>query len=139
MMRRTSCCRIRSMGQSARRSGWRGRADLRLGNGVSRKSRSCRHSKIAMSMLDPDDPGSPGYAWKGPSTVYQAMHPHDAVLAYPPLPLFVSIPTSYESRKRRYGAPKVKVAAVATAFPSGMSTRKVKLEETRWAVDRRCG
>src|SRR6185369_10892130 len=29
---------------------------------------------------------------------------------------------------------KVHVAAVATAFPSGMSSRKVKIEETKWVV-----
>ena len=28
----------------------------------------------------------------------------------------------------------VKVAAVSTAFPSGMSKQKVKIDETRWAV-----
>jgi len=37
--------------------------------------------------------------------------------------------------KEALGNSGVKVAAVATAFPSGMSTRKVKLEETRFAVN----
>lgn len=37
--------------------------------------------------------------------------------------------------KKALEGSKVKVAAVATAFPSGMSTRKVKLEETRFAVN----
>src|SRR5205085_902895 len=30
---------------------------------------------------------------------------------------------------------KIHIAAVSTAFPSGMSSRKVKIEETKWAVN----
>jgi deoxyribose-phosphate aldolase len=37
--------------------------------------------------------------------------------------------------KEALGRSGVKVAAVSTAFPSGMSTRKVKLEETKFAVN----
>jgi deoxyribose-phosphate aldolase len=44
-------------------------------------------------------------------------------------------PTMVRIAKEALGSSGVKVAAVSTAFPSGMSTRKVKLEETKFAVN----
>src|SRR5256885_15632753 len=60
---------------------------------------------------DPSDPGVPSVA---------------AVCVYPNL-----VPTAVE-KVRGSG---VKVASVATAFPSGQSPLEAKLEEVRWVVD----
>src|ERR1051326_1472051 len=60
---------------------------------------------------DPADPGVPSVA---------------AVCVYPNL-----VPTA----KERLRGSDVKVASVATAFPSGQSPLEVKLEEVRWVVE----
>lgn len=44
-------------------------------------------------------------------------------------------PSLVRDAKKYLLGSKVKVASVATAFPSGLSNRKIKLEETKWAVD----
>jgi deoxyribose-phosphate aldolase len=91
--------------------------------------------KLAMSMLDlttleaRDTPG------KVRQLCTKAMHPHDAVPGIPAVAAVCVYPNLVRVAKETLQGSKVKVAAVATAFPSGMSTRKVKLEETRWAVD----
>ncbi len=90
--------------------------------------------KIAMSMLDlttleaKDTPG------KVKQLCTKAMFPHAA----PGIPAVAAVcvyPNLVKVAKDALKASKVKVAAVATAFPSGMSNRKVKLDETKWAVN----
>ncbi len=91
--------------------------------------------KLAMSMLDlttleaRDTPG------KVRQLCTKAMHPHDAVEGIPSVAAVCVYPNLVRVAKEALKGSKVKVAAVATAFPSGMSTRKVKLEETKWAVN----
>jgi deoxyribose-phosphate aldolase len=94
--------------------------------------------KMAISMMDlttleaRDTPG------KVRQLCAKAMRPH---LEYPGLPDIPSAaavcvyPNLVRVAKEALKGSKVKVAAVATAFPSGMSTRKVKIEETRFAVN----
>ncbi len=90
--------------------------------------------KLALSMVDlttleaKDTPG------KVRQLCTKAMHPHDLVPGIPQVAAVCVYPTMVSIAKEALKGSKVKVAAVATAFPSGMSTRKVKLEETRWAV-----
>jgi deoxyribose-phosphate aldolase len=55
----------------------------------------------------------------------------------PELPAVAAVcvyPTLIRTAKMALGGSTVKVAAVATAFPSGMSERTLKVEEARWAV-----
>jgi deoxyribose-phosphate aldolase len=91
--------------------------------------------KLAMSMLDlttleaRDTPG------KVRQLCTKAIHPHDAVEGIPSVAAVCVYPNLVRVAKAALNGSKVKVAAVATAFPSGMSNRKVKLEETRWAVN----
>lgn len=91
--------------------------------------------KLAMSMLDlttleaKDTPG------KVQQLCTKAMHPHDSVPGIPAVAAVCVYPNLVRVAKHALQGSAVKVAAVATAFPSGMSTRKVKLEETRWAVN----
>src|SRR4029078_9014348 len=65
----------------------------------------------------------------------KAMHPHDAVSGIPSVAAVCVYPNLVRVAKETLKGSNVKVAAVAPAFPSGMSKRKVKLEETKWAVD----
>jgi deoxyribose-phosphate aldolase len=65
----------------------------------------------------------------------KAMYPHAAMPDIPSVAAVCVYPNLVKVAKEALKGSKVKVAAVATAFPSGMSSRKVKLEETRWAVN----
>ena len=90
--------------------------------------------KMALSMVDlttleaKDTPG------KVKQLCTKAMHPHSIFPDIPSVAAVCVYPNLVRVAKTTLQGSKVKVAAVATAFPSGMSTRKVKLEETKWAV-----
>lgn len=66
---------------------------------------------------------------------YKAKHLHDA---YPGLPTVAAVcvyPNMVGIAKKALGDSGVKVAAVATAFPSGQSSREIKILDTKMAVD----
>ena len=65
----------------------------------------------------------------------KAIRPHEALPDLPSAAAVCVYPPMVRIAKEALGDSGVKVAAVATAFPSGMSTRKVKLEETKYAVN----
>ncbi len=91
--------------------------------------------KMALSMVDLttlDAKDTPG---KVRQLCIKAMHPHDSVPGIPQVAAVCVYPTMVRIAKETLKGSKVQVAAVSTAFPSGMSTRKVKLEETRFAVN----
>lgn len=90
---------------------------------------------MAVSMMDlttleaKDTPG------KVRQLCAKAIRPHEALPDLPSAAAVCVYPPMVKTAKEALGNSSVKVAAVATAFPSGMSTRKVKLEETRYAVN----
>ncbi len=91
--------------------------------------------KMAMSMMDLttlDAKDTPG---KVRQLCAKAIHPHEAMPDLPSAAAVCVYPNMVRIAKEALGNSGVKVAAVATAFPSGMSTRKVKLEETKFAVN----
>ena len=66
---------------------------------------------------------------------YKARHLHDS---YPGLPTVAAIcvyPSMVKVAKTALGDSGVKVAAVATAFPSGQAPMDVKIRDTKYAVD----
>ena len=65
---------------------------------------------------------------------YKAMHPDDN-LDIPTVAAVCVYPNMVKTAKEALKGSPVKVAAVATAFPSGMSNLTVKLEDTKMAVD----
>ncbi|MEO0311894.1 MAG: hypothetical protein RIQ89_1551 [Bacteroidota bacterium] len=89
---------------------------------------------LAMSMIDlttleaRDTPG------KVKQLCIKALHPHDALPGVPRVAAVCVYPNMVRVAKQMLSGSGVQVAAVATAFPSGMSNRKFKLEETKWAV-----
>jgi deoxyribose-phosphate aldolase len=100
------------------------------------KNESKLHAlKLAISMMDlttleaKDTPG------KVQQLCAKAIRPHDAMPDLPSVAAVCVYPNLVRVAKEALGNSGVKVAAVATAFPSGMSTRKVKIEETRYAVN----
>ena len=91
--------------------------------------------KLAMSMIDLttlDAKDTPG---KVIQLCNKAMHPHDSVPGIPQVAAVCVYPTMVRIARKALGDSKIHVAAVSTAFPSGMSSRKVKIEETKWAVN----
>jgi deoxyribose-phosphate aldolase len=65
---------------------------------------------------------------------FKAQHLHDS---YPGLPTVAAIcvyPSMVKIAKQALGNSGVKVAAVATAFPSGQSTKAIKMADTKFAV-----
>jgi len=90
--------------------------------------------KLALNMIDlttlegQDTPG------KVRQMSYKAMHPHEA---HPGLPTTAAVcvyPSMVAIAAKAVAGSGVKVASVATAFPSGQSTLKIKLEDTKFAV-----
>ena len=90
---------------------------------------------LVLSMIDlttlegKDTPG------KVKQMCYKAHHLHDS---YPNLPTVAAVcvfPSMVKTAKTALLGTCVKVASVSTAFPSGQSTRAVKLADTKFAVD----
>src|SRR6478736_8394504 len=65
---------------------------------------------------------------------YKAMHPHDAVSGIPTVAAICVYPSMVKVAKKALGNSGVKVASVATAFPSGQAPRDVKIRDTKYAV-----
>ncbi|MDZ7769202.1 MAG: deoxyribose-phosphate aldolase [Woeseiaceae bacterium] len=90
--------------------------------------------KMILSMIDlttlegQDTPG------KVRQLCQKAMHLHDSMPGLPHVAAVCVYPTMVGVAKKALGNRGINVASVATAFPSGMSSRQIKLEETRMAV-----
>ncbi len=90
--------------------------------------------KMVLNMIDlttlegKDTPG------KVQQMCYKAQHLHDA---YPGLPTVAAVcvyPSMVGVAKKALGNSSVKIASVSTAFPSGQSTRDIKISDTQFAV-----
>ena len=90
--------------------------------------------KLAMSMIDLttlEGADSPG---KVRQMCYKARHMHDALPGTPHVAAVCVYPELIKVAKGALGDAPIKVAAVATGFPSGQYPLPVKLEDTRYAV-----
>ena len=91
--------------------------------------------KLAISMIDlttlegKDTPG------KVKQLCYKAMHPHDSIKDVPTVAAVCVYPAYVGTAKKALRGSDVKVASVATAFPSGQSNLEVKLNDVKFAVD----
>ena len=65
---------------------------------------------------------------------YKAMHPHDALPGLPTVAAVCVYPSMVKVAKKALEGSGIKVAAVATAFPSGQAPRDIKLRDTKYAV-----
>jgi len=91
--------------------------------------------KLTLNMIDLTTLEGKDTDGKVKQLCYKAMHLHDA---YPGLPTVAAIcvyPSMVAVAKKALQGSNVKVAAVATAFPSGQSSRDVKLRDTKFAID----
>jgi len=64
----------------------------------------------------------------------KALHLHDSLPGLPHVAAVCVYPTMVSVARKALGDNDIGVASVATAFPSGMAPRQIKLEETRIAV-----
>jgi len=87
-------------------------------------------SMIDLTTLEGQD--TPG---KVKQLCQKAIHLHDALPGLPHVAAICVYPTMVGVAKKALGNNDINVASVATAFPSGMAPRQIKLEETRIAVD----
>ncbi len=90
--------------------------------------------KLALNMIDLTTLEGKDTEGKIKQLCYKAAHLHDA---YPGLPTVAAVcvyPSMVAVAKKALGNSGIKVASVATAFPSGQSTRDVKLRDTKYAI-----
>jgi deoxyribose-phosphate aldolase len=91
--------------------------------------------KLALSMIDLttlEGADSPG---KVRQMCYKAAHLHDQLPGVPHVAAVCVYPTLVRLAKESVKGTNIKVAAVATGFPSGQYPLDVKLRDTRYAVD----
>lgn len=89
---------------------------------------------LALNMIDLTTLEGKDTDGKVKQLCYKAQHLHDA---YPGLPTVAAVcvyPSMVRVAKQALGNSGIKVASVATAFPSGQSTRDVKIRDTKYAV-----
>ncbi|HOY47788.1 MAG TPA: deoxyribose-phosphate aldolase [Flavobacteriales bacterium] len=91
--------------------------------------------KLAMSMIDLTTLEGKDSVGKVQQMCYKAMHPHDAFPGIPQVAAVCVYPTMVKVARKALAGSKIHVASVATAFPSGLAPLKVKLDDTRFAVE----
>ena len=100
-----------------------------------KKSSKVEGLKLALSMIDlttlegKDTPG------KVKQLCYKAVHLHDRLKGLPKVAAVCVYPTYVGLAKKQLEGSHINVASVATAFPSGQSSLKTKLSDTRFAVE----
>ncbi len=90
--------------------------------------------KMAISMMDLttlDAKDTPG---KVKQLCAKAIRPHESIPDIPSVAAVCVYPNMVAIAKKALLGTKIHVASVATAFPSGMSTRDIKIRETKYAV-----
>ena len=91
--------------------------------------------KLALNMIDLTTLEGKDTDGKVKQLCYKAQHLHDA---YPGLPTVAAIcvyPSMVKIAKKALGDSGIKVASVATAFPSGQASREVKIRDTKFAIN----
>ncbi|CAN5290984.1 deoxyribose-phosphate aldolase [soil metagenome] len=100
-----------------------------------KKSAKVDGLKIAINMIDLTTLEGKDTVGKVRQLCYKAQHLHDEIPGMPTAAAVCVYPTFVKLAKKEVGNSGVKVASVATAFPSGQSTLGVKITDTKFAVD----
>ncbi|NJN40708.1 MAG: deoxyribose-phosphate aldolase [Gammaproteobacteria bacterium] len=90
--------------------------------------------KLALSMIDLTTLEGQDTHGKVRQLCQKAIHVHDSRPGLPHVAAVCVYPTMVAVARKALAGHDIKVASVATAFPSGMAPLAVKLEETRLAV-----
>jgi len=100
-----------------------------------KKSSKVEGLKLALSMIDlttlegKDTPG------KVKQLCYKALHLHEQLNNIPTVAAICVYPTYVKIAKTALAGSNIQVASVATAFPSGQSSRNTKIIDTQFAVE----
>jgi len=91
--------------------------------------------KLALSMIDLTTLEGKDTVGKVQQMCYKAQHLSNDIDDVPEVAAVCVYPIFVNTAKKALGNSKIKVASVATAFPSGNSSLEIKLNETKLAVD----
>jgi len=90
--------------------------------------------KLMMSMLDLTTLDAKDTQGKVKQLCAKAIRPYDLDESMPSVAAVCVFPNMIKYAKKSLLNTNIKVAAVATAFPTGMSDLRFRLQETKWAV-----
>ena len=99
-----------------------------------KKEAKVQGMKLALSMIDLTTLEGADTPSKVRQLCYKGVHLHDTLPGLPTVAAICVYPTMVKTAKKALGDSGVKVAAVATAFPSGQAPRAVKIADTKFAV-----
>ncbi|MBA2610423.1 MAG: deoxyribose-phosphate aldolase [Bacteroidetes bacterium] len=91
--------------------------------------------KLALNMIDLTTLEGKDTEGKVKQMCYKAMHVADDLPGLPTVAAVCVYPNHVKTAKQVLKNSQVKIASVATAFPSGNSTLKIKLDDTKLAID----
>src|SRR5688572_19981721 len=106
----------------------------RLNSRSIKKESKVTGLKLALSMIDLTTLEGKDSVGKVQQLCYKAMHVHDEMPGLPTVAAICVYPTLVKVAKKALQGSNVKVAAVATAFPSGLAPLNVKITDTKFAV-----
>tara|TARA_R100001143_G_scaffold63591_1_gene73021 strand:+ start:42351 stop:43259 length:909 start_codon:yes stop_codon:yes gene_type:complete len=107
----------------------------RLNKRSIKKESKLQALKLALSMIDHTTLEGKDSAGKVIQLCRKAIRPYTPLPNLPSVAAVCVYPTMVSIAKKELKDSSVKVASVATAFPSGMAQLHVKLEDTKFAVD----
>ncbi len=100
-----------------------------------KKSSKMQGLKMILNMIDLTTLEGKDTEGKVKQMCYKAAHLHDVIPGLPTVAAVCVYPTMVKTAKDALKGTLVKVASVSTAFPSGQSTREIKIADTRYAVE----
>lgn len=100
-----------------------------------KKSSKVQGLKMVLSMIDLTTLEGKDTIGKVKQMCYKAAHLHDIIPGLPTVAAVCVYPSMVKTAKNALQGTSIKVASVSTAFPSGQSTREIKIADTKFAVD----
>ena len=91
--------------------------------------------KLVLSMIDLTTLEGKDTAGKVKQLCFKAKHLHDAYEGLPTVAAVCVYPSMVKIAKKAVEGSHIKIASVATAFPSGQAAMNVKIAETKFAVN----
>ncbi len=99
-----------------------------------KKESKMKGLKLVLNMIDLTTLEGKDSLGKVKQLCYKAMHLHDSYAGLPTVAAICVYPSMVKVAKKSLEGSPVKVASVATAFPSGQAPRDVKIRDTKFAV-----
>ncbi len=100
-----------------------------------KKSAKMQGLKMVLNMIDLTTLEGKDTEGKVKQMCFKAVHLHDIIPGLPTVAAVCVYPTMVKTAKEALKGTQVKVASVSTAFPSGQSTREVKIADTKYAIE----